>query len=1643
MEKINKDNNETFKFYNHPIMGEGFILDWLVLGLFTTPIEREYDAIPPEQKDNLISVGGENRIFPFEGMKVKWQDREFIWSRHHLLNPYSGIFDSQFTTEFFPKWGYLATYLKSSDEREVFFWIKARDGYLLWLNHRMLGAYREIPRGAQAVYKVKLKKGLNLILAKIWCFRAVPTIFFRVTDEKERSLKGVEIKLEGPKIQTKVILEEGLKKEKRRKKVEKTLRVPFSPTPLSLKTLTNDKIWEKCSCITSFINKEGYLAKQQTCVQALYDERYLYFRIKLGEEHMESLRGERSLEDELVWQKDHFNIFLDTSHDHQNYYHFLINEAGEIFDRKRFNFLWDSKNTECQIKRSKNSWMIYLAIPFADLNLNMPQNGEVWGVNFSRSEAPSGEGETFWLNSENPAEFGELIFGKSSLEVVSLNLGEPENRRNLLKTEIENKREEKVVKYRIRISSRKEEIFFGEGKVEFKAREKKILQIPYAAYYPGVYQLEFSLWEESGKKCLYRALYPFKEGTSLLLRHTDFKGGLLNEMPLTNIGPGKCKVLYSKKTGYDKMEVSFILDREPSCDKVILLNCWGVKALVQIFINKNKVWEKTLIEGESPYSKTGKKIGFTPQTIIVNKSFLRKGENSIIIQNCEKEGQLGVAPLFALKSLRLIIAEEGVFESKDDLRITKVRAERFNGEKTLLPLKEPPYSHNYSLKRLRQTVTIPETGEIKASFLLERGPVDNEKEKSYYLLYLHRLWMYLPWVKSSPEADPEKELSHFIQINGHTINNFCRKEGYITGGEGTRSKKFKVPFKITIPASYLRKGVNKLSFKRTSLPSLSSWEDRQLEYFTLVEKKIKDPHLLAVPRVVRAGDTFYLKLELLRTHQVNKIETPEGVKFIGNLPLRLNKGVHKLYFKALKPLDKSSLTLINDRGRFNFKVPRVINVPDEGIKHVILTLVGNDPDIYENHVKEIESLRDLDLGNTMHQRVHFSSHISPEFARKVAQLYRKNRMYMSYSWRAIETKGVDTRDGWTPSRKFKPLVTENDLKEWAGKYFFYGGSARIEPEVHFYKNLQEVKDAYLKRMRIFYKENPTFACHINQVWHRYGMEAGAIFPWVQLNYSNSEIINSSMRGASRAYGNPGFGVTGCDDCAIAYTADERYMRMSAIHNWITYLSGAIKFMPEISNRWALSHRFLPFHRYFDDYFEREVDKGRLSIEKDFYDYIRTHRRGKGPLTYLAFIQGNLEAWHGWDGWDGKHNFYEGYYRPEVYLWFREEDIIEGRVPKWRFGPAEAGWRYMRKVFSHLKFIMSYPLIHPTDRKFYFCGTPYGKVDITPIEASLKSLKRYRALVFLGWNTADENQYEKLKAYVDQGGILLMSLPQLSTHIERGADLKFVKEGNFEDLFGVKILGKGKEIKEIKFLKDTNLKRIKFPVGKIYPLIGHKRNVICCAFLKNFSAQVLAEADGEPVLLEKKVGKGYAYLLSLWNYPGEEKLTCFMEDIVSSIAQGVQSSVRVTGNDNINFGIFLDKGDSGQEGEVVTRIFLADIDWWSVEKKESYARLHLKDKAFLLTLPRAEIKKVVYFKKIAISAQDKMVHIETINESNSSYIIPVQGGGSHSFELFLLEGRVNKIKINGKEVEYKEDRKNRVVFFQIQLSGRDILSINLR
>jgi len=254
---------------------------------------------------------------------------------------------------------------------------------------------------------------------------------------------------------------------------------------------------------------------------------------------------------------------------------------------------------------------------------------------------------------------------------------------------------------------------------------------------------------------------------------------------------------------------------------------------------------------------------------------------------------------------------------------------------------------------------------------------------------------------------------------------------------------------------------------------------------------------------------------------------------------------------------------------------------------------------------------------------------------------------------------------------------------------------------------------------------------------------------------------------------------------------------------------------------------------------------------DFYNFVKTHGTPEGqPEVTLAVIKGNNDLCGNEFSPNGA---VAGMY-----------DLAE-KNPRWFEGQPERGWNIVKQVFYPRP-----PVLAPYLNRF-LSGTPHGMVDIVSFAADQVEadfLKRYRALLFSGWNTASLHQYRELIRFVQGGGTLFLSIPHLSTDIRRNyvsyTTDDLVLQGDFSELCGVKIHGKGPRFYWATAPDRKGELGFEFPrrFGIFTTRLGEME-------ITDPAAEILAVDDEEmrPLLIRRRCGKGTVYFLNSWSYPG--------------------------------------------------------------------------------------------------------------------------------------------------------------------------------
>lgn len=243
---------------------------------------------------------------------------------------------------------------------------------------------------------------------------------------------------------------------------------------------------------------------------------------------------------------------------------------------------------------------------------------------------------------------------------------------------------------------------------------------------------------------------------------------------------------------------------------------------------------------------------------------------------------------------------------------------------------------------------------------------------------------------------------------------------------------------------------------------------------------------------------------------------------------------------------------------------------------------------------------------------------------------------------------------------------------------------------------------------------------------RYFYQAGYDWVGAEQMYGPEEVILSALRGASKAYSKPIYGsLHAMQWGSFPFTTPQHAQRL--------YLSLALAYM------YGSSHINTEDALWTDEYAHdrySESGKAHLDAQHRVLDFVETHTRRGSHHTDIAVLQGRNCAWKSF-----------------------------GRSPKWNQEGEK--WKFDKadESFDLLKVFYPNNEIDGCGSAHWFTHTPYGSVDILPVEASREQLAQYRLLLFLGWNTYDKADFDRLREYVHQGGTLLLTAAHINSNLQ--------------------------------------------------------------------------------------------------------------------------------------------------------------------------------------------------------------------------------------------------------------------------------------
>ena len=538
-----------------------------------------------------------------------------------------------------------------------------------------------------------------------------------------------------------------------------------------------------------------------------------------------------------------------------------------------------------------------------------------------------------------------------------------------------------------------------------------------------------------------------------------------------------------------------------------------------------------------------------------------------------------------------------------------------------------------------------------------------------------------------------------------------------------------------------------------------------LHEIQLFEENARDFEIVSVPRYVSCGDTTGLLLEINKPDITLHFTSAPSVRFEQQTVTFRQTGLHVVSFKALEPAVDAEVTVAcgNDVrkasvGQVIVKEKDNIFVSDGDCQYI-------DKEYFPYNMYFKWYFRDR-IGNWFQFRPSYQWSGLRITDETIIKHYTNllDSLHVPYAWQ-VEGRSVSTsRINLSSESLQSPMFRGKQAHENDGNYYYwlhhiYMGLhsdmlARIRPlggihakrrptytnygvfmhyDPYIVKDMADGANRFVANLS--YSRGESTRHTGPSTMFRYLFQAGYDWLGAEQMYGPEDVIMSSLRGASRAYGKSDYGsLHAMQWGSFPYTDPKHALRH--------YLSLAVAYVH------GSSHINTEEGLWTDDYCnDRFTVSGKQHIDAQhhLFDYVETHSR-KGELnTPIAVVQGRNDAWKA---------------AGRTSLWSQKDD-------KWKFNTAAESFDFLTVFYPDTKInsLKDTP-------EYWFTSTPYGVVDILPIEAPSEQLYRYKALIFLGWNTFDNADFIRIRKFVEQGGILLLTAAHLNNELQPDAPVRF-------------------------------------------------------------------------------------------------------------------------------------------------------------------------------------------------------------------------------------------------------------------------------
>lgn len=170
----------------------------------------------------------------------------------------------------------------------------------------------------------------------------------------------------------------------------RTLRAHRIATAIRVDGVLDEAAWREAEAAADFVQQDpetGRPASEITEVRVLIDNEAIYFGVTCRDRDARAIIARELRRDNPFAADDHFEILLDTFHDHRNAYHFAVNPLGTQYDalitdeghdvNPEWNERWWS-----EARLGPDGWTAEIKIPLTTLRSGSDLDS--FGVNFKR-----------------------------------------------------------------------------------------------------------------------------------------------------------------------------------------------------------------------------------------------------------------------------------------------------------------------------------------------------------------------------------------------------------------------------------------------------------------------------------------------------------------------------------------------------------------------------------------------------------------------------------------------------------------------------------------------------------------------------------------------------------------------------------------------------------------------------------------------------------------------------------------------------------------------------------------------------------------------------------------------------------------------------------------------------------------------------------------------------------------------------------------------------------------------------------------------------------------------------------------------------------------------------------------------------------